>query len=76
MNDNGVKKFGVYQTNELTGWKLVATLDESELSNDTKSILQTTFLIILVMGLIAVFMSLLLSKGIANNIQKVKRSIC
>jgi len=69
---NGVKKFGVYQTNELTGWKLVATLDESELSNDTKSILQTTFLIILVMALIAVFMSFVLSKGIAHNIQKLK----
>jgi methyl-accepting chemotaxis protein len=69
---NGVKKFGVYETNELTGWKLVATLDESELSNDTKSILQTTFLIIAVMALIAVFMSFILSKGIAHNIQKLK----
>ncbi|BCZ47177.1 methyl-accepting chemotaxis protein [Clostridium gelidum] len=68
----GVKKFGVYETNELTGWKLVATLDESELSNDTKSILQTTFLIIAVMALIAVFMSFILSKGIAHNIQKLK----
>ena len=71
-DDNGIKKFGVYQTNELTGWKLVATLDESELSNDTKSILKTTFLIIGVMALIAVFMSLLLSKGIANNIKNLK----
>jgi len=69
---NGVKKFGVYETNELTGWKLMATLDESELSNDTKSILQTTFLIIAVMALIAVFMSFILSKGIAHNIQKLK----
>ncbi|MBZ9625235.1 methyl-accepting chemotaxis protein [Clostridium sp. FP2] len=70
--DNGTKKFGVYQTNALTGWKLVATLDESELSSDTKSILQTTFLMILVMGIISVFMSLLLSKGISNNILKLK----
>ncbi len=54
MNDNGAKKFGVYETNELTGWKLVATLDESELSSDTKSILKTTLLIILIMGLISV----------------------
>ena len=69
---NGVNKFGVYQTNELTGWKLVATLDESELSNDTKSILHTTFLIISVMTLIAIFMSLVLSKGIAHNIKKLK----
>lgn len=69
---NGVNKFGVYETNELTGWKLVATLDESELSNDTKSILNTTFLIISVMTLIAVFMSVVLSKGIAHNIKKLK----
>ena len=68
----GVNKFAVYETNELTGWKIVATLDQSELSNDTKSILQTTFLIIGIMGLIAVFMSLLLSKGIANNIKNLK----
>lgn len=69
---NGVKKFGVYETNELTGWKLVATLDESELSSDTKSILQTTLLTIVVIALIAVAISLLLSKGIAQNINKLK----
>jgi methyl-accepting chemotaxis protein len=69
---NGVKKFGAYQTNSLTGWKLVATLDDSELSIDTNSILQTTFLIIIIMGLVAVFVSLLLSKGISHNIQKLK----
>ena len=69
---SGVKKFGAYQTNALTGWKLVATLDESELSSDTNSILKTTFLIILVMGLIAVIMSLLLSNGISRNIQRLK----
>ncbi len=69
---NGIKKFGVYETNEITGWKLVATLDESELSNDTKSILQTTFFTIAVITVIAVAMSLLLSKGIAQNINKLK----
>jgi len=68
----GMKKFAVFKTNELTGWKIVATLDESELLKDTKSILQTTFLIIGVMALIAIFMSLLLSKGIAHNIKMLK----
>ena len=70
---NGSKKFGVYTTNKFTGWKLMATLNESELTINTKSILQTTFLIILIMGLISVVMSLLLSKGIAYNIQKLKQ---
>jgi len=69
---NGIKRFAVYETNELTGWKLVATLDESELSNDTKSILHTSLLITLLIGIISVFISLLLSKGIAHNIKRLK----
>ena len=69
---NNVNKFGVYETNNVTGWKLVATLDEKELSNDTNSILFTTLSIILVMGLISIVLSLILSKGIAQNIKKLK----
>lgn len=68
---NGEKMFGAFQTNALTGWKLVATLDEKELSTDTRSILQTTLFIIFIMGLIAVIVSLFLSKGIYHNIQKL-----
>jgi methyl-accepting chemotaxis protein len=69
---NGVKKFGVYETNEMTGWKLVANLAESELTNDTKSILNAISLMTLVVALIAIGMSFLLSKGIASNIKKLK----
>ncbi|WP_234121337.1 methyl-accepting chemotaxis protein [Clostridium hydrogenum] len=69
---NGVKKFGVYETNTITGWKLVATLEQNELSSDTKSILQTTILIIIVMALISILVSMILSKGIHKNIKKLK----
>lgn len=69
---NNTKKFGVYETNNITGWKLVATLDEKELSNDTNSILTTTLIIIVVICLISIVLSLLLSKGIAHNIKKLK----
>ncbi|MBU3181751.1 methyl-accepting chemotaxis protein [Clostridium psychrophilum] len=71
-NYNGDKKFGVYATNKVTGWKLISTLNESELSSDTNSILHSTFLIMLIMGLISVIMSLILSKGIDYNIRKLK----
>ncbi|AKA69645.1 methyl-accepting chemotaxis protein [Clostridium scatologenes] len=69
---NGTKKFGVYETNKLTGWKLVACLNETELSNDTMAILKITSLIILVMALLSIGLSLLLSKGISNNIKSLK----
>jgi len=69
---NNVKKFGVYETNKVTGWKLVASLDEKELSNDTNSILFTTLSIIVVMILISIILSLVLSRGISRNIKKLK----
>lgn len=76
-NDNGFvdykykgeNVFGVFQTNNLTGWKLVATLNERELTDDTRSILNTTFAIIGIMGLISVVVSLFLSSGISKNIK-------
>ncbi|WP_298836602.1 methyl-accepting chemotaxis protein [Clostridium sp.] len=71
-NYNGEKKFGVFVTNKLTGWKLVAPLNESELTSDTASILKVTLLIILIMGLISIFMALFLSKGISYNIKNLK----
>jgi Methyl-accepting chemotaxis protein len=70
--DNNVKRFGVYETNKATGWKLVATLDEKEIINDTNSILTTTSLITLVISLTSIILSLLLSRGIAENIKKLK----
>lgn len=68
----GINKFGVYETNELTGWKLVATLDENELSKDTKSILQITSLVIVIIALIAIVISTIISNGLSKNINKLK----
>jgi len=70
--DNNAKMFGVYETNKATGWKLVATLDEKEIINDTNSILITTVSITLVIVLISIVLSLFLSKGISENIKKLK----
>ncbi|AQS07882.1 methyl-accepting chemotaxis protein [Clostridium beijerinckii] len=68
----GVPKFGVYETNEITGWKLIAGLEESELSNDTRAILLTTAIITVIIAIIAIILSLILSKGLATNIQNLK----
>jgi methyl-accepting chemotaxis protein len=69
---NGAQKFGAYETNSITGWKLVASMDEKELTNDTNPILYTTLFIMLGMLVIAIGLSLILSKGIAQNIRKLK----
>lgn len=68
---DGENKFGVFETNDMTGWKLLASLDEEELLNDTQSILDANLIIIAIMAIIAILMSLLLSRGIAKNIAKL-----
>ena len=70
---DGKSKFGVLHTDELTGWKIMASLDESELTKDTKSILNVSFIIIILMAIIGVFVSIILSKGIAKNIKNLRK---
>lgn len=71
---NEENKFGAYVTNDYTGWKLVASLSDSELTNDTKTIKNLTLIVSIIVVFIAIIMSLLLSNGIANNIKKMKES--
>lgn len=69
---NGENMFGAYDTNSMTGWKVVAVLNEKELSTDTMSILITTLTGTFIMLIISILLSLVLSKGIANNIKNLK----
>ncbi|MDS0527559.1 methyl-accepting chemotaxis protein [Clostridium sp. SHJSY1] len=68
----GKDKFGGFITNKFTGWKLVASLESTELTNDTKPILNMTYLFIVIIGVISVVLALLISSGIAGNIKKLK----
>lgn len=68
---NGESKFGAYVTNDYTGWKLVASLSESELTNDTKAIKNLSLIVSIIVVFIGIIASLLLSNGIANNIKKM-----
>jgi methyl-accepting chemotaxis protein len=69
---NDTNKFGAYTTNDLTGWKLVATLNEEELSSDTSSILVICYLIIGFMIMVSLIASIFLSKAISKNIKRLQ----
>ena len=69
---NGQNMFGAFDTNSVTNWKVVAVLNEKELSTDTASILITTLTGIIIMLVISILLSFILSKGISNNIKKLK----
>lgn len=70
--EDGKERFGVYQTDELTGWKLVATLDESELTTNTQAILHMMYIIVGLIGVVSVCLAIFLSNGIAENIKRLK----
>ncbi|MEG0775069.1 methyl-accepting chemotaxis protein [Clostridium sp.] len=71
----GQKKYAVYRTSDLTGWKIVATLQNSELLNDTNKILYTILQAVLLVGIVVAALSIFISKGIANNVKKVEEAI-
>ncbi|HBL07468.1 MAG TPA: chemotaxis protein [Clostridium sp.] len=68
---NGEKKFAVYTTSQLTGWKIVASLDEKELLKDTQNILNIIILTSGVIAIIAIAVSLIFSNSISKNINRL-----
>lgn len=71
----GENKFAAYNTYSLTGWKLIATLKESELSNDVNSIKFNLVISILIAAGLATAVSLLIGNGIEKKITKLKEGI-
>ncbi|MBX4260852.1 methyl-accepting chemotaxis protein [Clostridium estertheticum] len=68
----GVNNYCIYTTNELTGWKIIAYMPTTELLNDTNVLKNITLLIILILGIIAIFVSIILSKSITANLDKLE----
>ncbi|QGU96884.1 HAMP domain-containing protein [Clostridium bovifaecis] len=68
----GKSKFSSYYTNEKTNWKLIASMNESELVNDTNSIKYLIMMAALIMGAVSIIVSFILSRGISVNINKLK----
>lgn len=70
----GQSKFASYATNEVAGWKLLGTMNESELLKDVNTIKYLIFVTILVVTVLASIIAFLLSRGIGNNINRIKTS--
>lgn len=68
----GVNNYCVYTTNELAGWKIIAYMPTTELLNDTNVLKNITLLIILILGVIAIFVSIILSKSITSKLDKLQ----
>jgi len=68
----GVNNYCIYTTNNLTGWKIIAYIPTTELLNDTNVLKNITLLIILILGVIAIFVSIILSKSITSKLDKLE----
>lgn len=68
---NGKKMFVVYETSQLTGWKLIALVPKAELSATALNIGIINFLIILIVLLISVVIITMLSRNITKPIKEM-----
>lgn len=65
----GEEYFSTYETSSLTGWKIVASMKYSELSNDTKVIRNMTLTILIIMIISSIVAAILFSLPISKNIR-------
>ncbi len=63
--------FASYGTSEITGWKVIAAMNYSELSDDTASINQALQIVVLITIITAIIISIFFSIPIAKNIKKL-----
>ncbi|WP_373897576.1 methyl-accepting chemotaxis protein [Haloimpatiens sp. FM7315] len=66
------KKYAFFKTNDITGWKMVVSFNQSELTDRTNIIKNLTLLFILGTGLIAVLVSLFVGTSITKHLFKLK----
>lgn len=65
----GQEKYAIYNTSEATGWKVIAGLNQSELTMDTNPIRNTLILVSFITIVTAIIIAILFSTPIAKNIQ-------
>lgn len=65
---NGEKKYAVYNTNDRTGWKLIASLPKDELISKTNVIKLANITISLVIGVIGAIIALLVGRSLTSKI--------
>lgn len=65
---NDEDKYAVYNTNEKTGWKLMASLPVNELTSKTSVIKVAILTIFFIIAVIGVAIALLVSKSLTSNI--------
>lgn len=70
----GKDKFLTFYTNNETGWKLMAIMQDTELASDTNIIKKLTLAIIGVCALIGIFIALLLARSISRPLDKLKEA--
>lgn len=68
----GIQKYCVYTTNDLTGWKIMGSIPKTELISDTNSIKYINFILILILGIMAVIVAVFLSRSITTKVLVLK----
>lgn len=66
VSSEGKRKKAIFETNELTGWKIVGIMDLDEIAQASRGIFQTTLIIMV----IAVLLGMLLVLGIIRSIHR------
>jgi methyl-accepting chemotaxis protein len=68
----GVQKFAAYTHSPVTEWTVLGAMEASELSDDTRSILVTLIAFLVIIGAIAIVLSIIITRSLTVNIKKIK----
>lgn len=71
---DGKKEYATYVTNKVAGWKLIALMEESEISKDVEAIGILLLVVTLSVAVVAILLAYILSKKMSDNARKLNRA--
>lgn len=74
-SSNGKTKYVAFQTNKITGWKIVASFEESEVKVYLNSVRNFTIFIMAIASLMAIAFSVFITKKVTAPLNKLKTGI-
>lgn len=69
---NGSKRVGAFSTNEITGWKIVGAVDQSEITETATPILTKTIIVIALSTIIGFILVFFITRSIIKPIEELK----
>ncbi|SHE58497.1 methyl-accepting chemotaxis sensory transducer [Clostridium fallax] len=74
-NFEGKNKIAIFDTDKLTGWKLISTITNDEINKESNNVLKTSLILFVIILVAVILLAIIFNKHLTKNIDKIKEGL-